>query len=109
MEKEVKKEEQAKPNKLNYEQVVRIVNELQVQGQRLFNENKQLRKQIETYEQADYWQRIEWLWRVITEPIKYIPEHFVKEKAKEFMELMTPVQTDKEENKGETKESTDKK
>lgn len=58
-----------------------------------------LRKQLEQYQMQDYYQRLEWLWKVMHDKDGMFPEDFVKAKVEEFIEMMTPIQPENQDFK----------
>lgn len=91
--------------RLSYEQLMQLAAQTNAENQRLRQTCSQMKMQLERFQMQDYYQRLEWLWKVITLDNNagvFTPE-FVKAKVEEFIDLMTPINPE-EENKQPGKE-----
>lgn len=91
--------------RLSYEQLMQLAAQTNAENQRLRQTCSQMKMQLERFQMQDYYQRLEWLWKVITLPDNthvFTPE-FVQAKVEEFIDLMTPINPE-EENKQPGKE-----
>ena len=91
--------------RLSYEQLMQLAAQTNAENQRLRQTCSQMKMQLERYQMQDYYQRLEWLWKVITLPdnIHVFTPEFVGAKVDEFIDLMTPINPE-EENKQPGKE-----
>lgn len=86
--------------RLSYEQLMQLAAQTNAENQRLRQTCSQMKMQLERFQMQDYYQRLEWLWKVITLENNtgvFTPE-FVQAKVDEFIDLMTPINPE-EENK----------
>lgn len=86
--------------RLSYEQLMQLAAQTNAENQRLRQTCSQMKMQLERFQMQDYYQRLEWLWKVITlddNTHVFTPE-FVQAKVEEFIDLMTPINPE-EENK----------
>ena len=86
--------------RLSYEQLMQLAAQTNAENQRLRQTCSQMKMQLERFQMQDYYQRLEWLWKVITledNTSVFTPE-FVQAKVEEFIDLMTPINPE-EENK----------
>lgn len=91
--------------RLSYEQLMQLAAQTNAENQRLRQTCSQMKMQLERYQMQDYYQRLEWLWKVITlqDGVAMFGDEFVKAKVAEFVDLMTPINPE-EENKQPGKE-----
>ena len=86
--------------RLSYEQLMQLAAQTNAENQRLRQTCSQMKMQLERFQMQDYYQRLEWLWKVITLEggVDMFGDEFVKAKVAEFVDLMTPLNPE-EENK----------
>lgn len=91
--------------RLSYEQLMQLAAQTNAENQRLRQTCSQMKMQLERYQMQDYYQRLEWLWKVITLEgnTDMFGSEFVRAKVDEFVDLMTPINPE-EENKQPGKE-----
>ena len=91
--------------RLSYEQLMQLAAQTNAENQRLRQTCSQMKMQLERFQMQDYYQRLEWLWKVITLEggVDMFGDEFVKAKVAEFVDLMTPLNPE-EENKQPGKE-----
>lgn len=80
--------------KLSYEELERAMQQLSVQVDTLQKKNAQLVEMVNNTNFANIMKRLEWLWLVITTKDIPLTEDFISKCAKEFMEIMTPENTE---------------
>ena len=91
--------EMPKGNEMTRDQLMQMASQYAADNKQLRAMIKQaevqlnmLRKQLEQYQMQDYYQRLEWLWKVMHDKDGIFPKDFVEAKVEEFIEMMTPMQ-----------------
>lgn len=91
------KQEEPKNQRLTYDQLAQMAQQLSVENQKLRQMVTGMKQQIESYQMQDFYQRLEWLWRVITyRELNLFEPEFIAARIKEFEMMMTPLETPKD-------------
>ena len=91
--------------KLSYEELENTAHQLSEQSRQLYMQNQKLSQALQESNLANFYERLKWLWTVITSTTPYISEEFKQKCGAEFEVLMTqPEQEPEEEVKEEVKE-----
>ena len=90
--------------KLSYEELENTAHQLSEQSRQLYMQNQKLNQALQESNLANFYERLKWLWTVITsttpyisEEASYISEEFKKKCGKEFEVLMTQPEQEPEE------------
>ena len=87
--------------KLSYEELENTAHQLSEQSRQLYMQNQKLSQALQEANLANFYERLKWLWTVITSTTPYISEEFKQKCGEEFEVLMTqPEQEPEEEVKG---------
>ncbi len=89
--------------KLSYEELENTAHQLSEQSRQLYIQNQKLNQALQEANLVNFYERLKWLWTVITSDTPYISEEFKQNCGKEFELLMSqPEQeADKEAKEGE--------
>lgn len=92
--KEEAKVEQKK--ELTREELLNILNQISEQDRKLVEENKKLRRMLEEIGNANFFKRLDYLFKVIKEESPYFTEEFKHSCSKEIQESLFPVEEPEE-------------
>ena len=95
MEKSSKENLEAK--KLSYEELENVSHQLSEQSRQLYMQNQKLNQALQESNLANFYERLKWLWTVITSTTTYISEEFKQKCGAEFEVLMTQPEQEPEE------------
>lgn len=90
--------------KLSYVELENVANQLSLQAQRLAEQNKQLQQKLQEVGLDNFFNRLEWLYKVIDGDNMYLSDDFKHKCAEEFEKMMTYTPEDSDNTKEETKE-----
>lgn len=86
--------------KLSYEELENTAHQLSEQSRQLYMQNQKLSKALQESNLTNFYERLKWLWTVITSTTPYISEDFKQKCGAEFELLMAqPEQGPEEEVK----------
>lgn len=84
--------------KLSYEELENTAHQLSEQSRQLYMQNQKLSKALQESNLTNFYERLKWLWTVITSTTPYISEDFKQKCGAEFELLMAqPEQEPNEE------------
>lgn len=84
--------------KLSYEELENTAHQLSEQSRQLYMQNQKLSKALQESNLTNFYERLKWLWTVITSTTPYISEDFKQKCGAEFELLMAqPEQESNEE------------
>ena len=83
--------------KLSYEELENTAHQLSEQSRQLYMQNQKLSKALQETNLANFYERLKWLWTVITSTTPYISEEFKQKCGAEFEVLMTQPEQESEE------------
>lgn len=84
--------------KLSYEELENTAHQLSEQSRQLYMQNQKLNQALQESNLANFYERLKWLWTVITSTTPYISEDFKQKCGAEFELLMAqPEQEPNEE------------
>jgi hypothetical protein len=83
--------------KLSYEELENTTHQLSEQSRQLYMQNQELGKALQEANLANFYERLKWLWTVITSTTPYISEEFKQKCGAEFEVLMTQPEQEPEE------------
>lgn len=95
MEKSSKENLEAK--KLSYEELENVSHQLSEQSRQLYMQNQKLSQALQESNLANLYERLKWLWTVLTSTTSYISEEFKQKCGTEFEVLMTQPEQEPEE------------
>ena len=85
--------------KLSYEELENTAHQLSEQSRQLYMQNQKLSQALQESNLANFYERLKWLWTVLTSTTPYISEEFKQKCGKEFELLMS--QPEEEVKEGE--------
>ena len=85
--------------KLSYEELENTAHQLSEQSRQLYMQNQKLSQALQEANLANFYERLKWLWTVITSTTPYISEEFKHKSGEEFMLLMAQPEPEVEEVK----------
>ncbi len=83
--------------KLSYEELENTAHQLSEQSRQLYMQNQKLNQALQESNLANFYERLKWLWTVITSTTPYISEGFKQKCGAEFEVLMTQPEQEPEE------------
>ena len=83
--------------KLSYEELENTAHQLSEQSRQLYMQNQKLNQALQEANLANFYERLKWLWTVITSTTPYISEEFKQKCGAEFEVLMTQPEQEPEE------------
>lgn len=83
--------------KLSYEELENTAHQLSEQSRQLYMQNQKLSQALQEANLANFYERLKWLWTVITSTTPYISEEFKHKCGTEFELLMTQPEQEPEE------------
>lgn len=83
--------------KLSYEELENTAHQLSEQSRQLYMQNQKLSQALQESNLANFYERLKWLWTVITSTTPYISEEFKQKCGAEFEVLMTQPEQEPEE------------
>lgn len=83
--------------KLSYEELENTAHQLSEQSRQLYMQNQKLNQALQESNLANFYERLKWLWTVITSTTPYISEEFKQKCGAEFEVLMTQPEQEPEE------------
>lgn len=83
--------------KLSYEELENTAHQLSEQSRQLYMQNQKLNQALQESDLANFYERLKWLWTVITSTTPYISEEFKQKCGAEFEVLMTQPEQEPEE------------
>lgn len=83
--------------KLSYEDLENTAHQLSEQSRQLYIQNQKLNQALQEADLANFYERLKWLWTVITSTTPYISEDFKHKCGTEFEVLMTQPEPDSKE------------
>ena len=83
--------------KLSYEELENTAHQLSEQSRQLYMQNQKLSQALQEANLANFYERLKWLWTVITSTTPYISEGFKQKCGTEFEVLMTQPEQEPEE------------
>lgn len=87
--------------KLSYEELENTAHQLSEQSRKLYMQNQKLNQALQEANLQNFYERLNWLWKVITSDTPYITEYFKQDCGNEFQTLMAQPEQDSEEKKEE--------
>ena len=92
--------------KLSYEELENTAHQLSDQSRQLYIQNQKLSQALQEANLGNFYQRLEWLWKVINSPNQILTEKFKYECSKEFESLMTQPEQISEDEAEKSKEDS---
>lgn len=92
--------------KLSYEELENTAHQLSEQSRQLYIQNQKLSQALQEANLGNFYQRLEWLWKVINSPKQILTEKFKYECGKEFESLMTQPEQISEDEAEKSKEDS---
>lgn len=95
--------------KLSYEELENTAHQLSEQSRQLYIQNQKLSQALQEANLGNFYQRLEWLWKVITSTTPsslYISEEFKQKCGTEFEVLMTQPEQISEDEAEKSKEDS---
>jgi len=83
--------------KLSYEELENTAHQLSEQSRQLYMQNQKLNQALQESNLTNFYERLKWLWTVITSTTPYISEEFKQKCGAEFEVLMTQPEQEPEE------------
>ena len=83
--------------KLSYEELENTAHQLSEQSRQLYTQNQKLSQTLQEANLANFYERLKWLWTVITSTTPYISEEFKQKCGAEFEVLITQPEQEPEE------------
>ena len=83
--------------KLSYEELENTEHKLSEQSRQLYMQNQKLSQALQESNLTNFYERLKWLWTVITSTTPYISEEFKQKCGKEFELLMSQPEQEPEE------------
>jgi predicted metalloendopeptidase len=83
--------------KLSYEELENTAHQLSEQSRQLYMQNQKLNQALQEANLTNFYERLKWLWTVITSTTPYISEEFKQKCGAEFEVLMTQPEQEPEE------------
>lgn len=83
--------------KLSYEELESTAHQLSEQSRQLYMQNQKLSQALQESNLANLYERLKWLWTVLTSTTSYISEEFKQKCGTEFEVLMTQPEQEPEE------------
>lgn len=97
----VVKENTPEVRKLTYEELENAAHQLSEQSRQLYMQNKKLNEILQEADLSNFYERLKWLWTVVTSDTPYITEDFKNRCGIEFQVLMTKHEQSPKEKEGE--------
>ena len=83
--------------KLSYEELENTAHQLSEQSRQLYMQNQKLSQALQEANLGNFYERLKWLWTVITSTTPYISEEFKQKCGTEFELLMSQPEQEPEE------------
>lgn len=85
--------------KLSYEELESTAHQLSEQSRQLYIQNQKLTQALQEANIGNFYERLKWLWTVITSDTSYLSEEFKYKCGREFMTLMEQPETEETQEK----------
>jgi hypothetical protein len=82
--------------KLSYEELENTAHQLSEQGRQLYMQNQKLNQALQEAGLSNFYERLNWLWKIITSDTPYISNEFKTKCVQEFEVLMSQPESESE-------------